>query len=188
MGTIKTTNIEPIADNGTVTLGSSGDTITVPSGVTLTNSGIMSGQNYPAFYAYANSDQNITINTDTHVTLGSELFDSDGAFASNTFTVPTGKGGKYVFLNKTRADNVTGSKFARTQLYINDGAKEATEQRPYTNTNGHEIIFTSLCMLDLNAGDTVKYYFRTSSSGVVLRGNADAQLSHTWFAGYRIGS
>ena len=36
MGTIKTTNIEPIADNGTVTLGSSGDTFTVPTGVGLT--------------------------------------------------------------------------------------------------------------------------------------------------------
>ena len=33
MGTIKTTNIEPIADNGTVTLGSSGDTFTLGSGV-----------------------------------------------------------------------------------------------------------------------------------------------------------
>ncbi len=43
MGTIKTTNIEPIADNGTVTLGSSGDTITIPSGVTITNSGTASG-------------------------------------------------------------------------------------------------------------------------------------------------
>ena len=37
MGTIKTTNIEPIADNGTVTLGSSGDTFTISSGVTATN-------------------------------------------------------------------------------------------------------------------------------------------------------
>ena len=35
MGTIKATNIEPIANNGTVTLGSSGDTFTVPSGVTV---------------------------------------------------------------------------------------------------------------------------------------------------------
>jgi|TARA_R100000455_G_C6193435_1_gene66877 hypothetical protein len=43
MGTIKTTNIEPIADNGTVTLGSSGDTFTIPSGVTLANSGTATG-------------------------------------------------------------------------------------------------------------------------------------------------
>ena len=32
MGTVKVTNIEPIADNGTVTLGSSGDTIALTSG------------------------------------------------------------------------------------------------------------------------------------------------------------
>ena len=47
MGTIKTTNIEPIANNGTVTLGSSGDTFTVPSGVTV--AGAMA--NTPAFLA-----------------------------------------------------------------------------------------------------------------------------------------
>ena len=43
MGTIKTTNIEPIADNGTVTLGSSGDTFTVPSGVTVNMSNNTTG-------------------------------------------------------------------------------------------------------------------------------------------------
>jgi hypothetical protein len=35
MGTIKTTNIETITGSGTLTLGQSGETITVPSGVTL---------------------------------------------------------------------------------------------------------------------------------------------------------
>ena len=43
MGTLKTTKIEPIANNGTVTLGSSGDTIAIPSGVTLANSGTATG-------------------------------------------------------------------------------------------------------------------------------------------------
>ena len=36
MGTIKATNIESISGSGTVTLGTSGETFTVPSGVTLT--------------------------------------------------------------------------------------------------------------------------------------------------------
>ena len=40
MGTVKVTNIEPIADNGTVTLGSSGDTITTGSGVTANSFGL----------------------------------------------------------------------------------------------------------------------------------------------------
>ena len=35
MGTIKTTNIETITGSGTLTLGQSGETISVPSGATL---------------------------------------------------------------------------------------------------------------------------------------------------------
>ena len=46
MGTIKATNIEPIADNGTVTLGSSGDTIAVGSGVTANGFGIGGAEQY----------------------------------------------------------------------------------------------------------------------------------------------
>ena len=38
MGTIKTTNIESISGSGTVTLGTSGETFNVPSGVTLSTS------------------------------------------------------------------------------------------------------------------------------------------------------
>jgi len=40
MGTVKVTNIEPIADNGTVTLGGSGDTIVTGSGVTANSFGV----------------------------------------------------------------------------------------------------------------------------------------------------
>jgi len=37
MGTIKTTNIQTITGSGTLTLGTSGETVTIPSGVTATN-------------------------------------------------------------------------------------------------------------------------------------------------------
>jgi len=73
MGTIKTTNIEPIATNGTVTLGSSGDTFTLGSGVTQTIA-----VNTPAFFAYSASDQNLTDNTYSKLTLGTEVFDTNG--------------------------------------------------------------------------------------------------------------
>ena len=61
MGTIKTTNIEPIADNGTVTLGSSGDTFTGPSGVHI--AGGMA--NTPAFEANLSSEQSASNDTYT---------------------------------------------------------------------------------------------------------------------------
>jgi hypothetical protein len=58
MGTIKATNIEPIADNGTVTLGSSGDTLAVGSGVTANGFGIGGAEQYmlTANYAISSAD------------------------------------------------------------------------------------------------------------------------------------
>ena len=66
MGTIKTTNIEPIADNGTVTLGSSGDTFTLGSGVKQSN--LM----YPAFEAYLSASQSISDNIVTKIEFNTE--------------------------------------------------------------------------------------------------------------------
>ena len=39
MGTIKTTNIQSITGSGTVTIGQSGETIDIPSGVTFDSTG-----------------------------------------------------------------------------------------------------------------------------------------------------
>jgi len=43
MSEVKTDKLSPRTASGTVTLGTSGDTFTIPSGVTLTNSGTASG-------------------------------------------------------------------------------------------------------------------------------------------------
>ena len=40
---VKTTLLEPVAASGTVTLGASGDTISIPAGVTIANSGTATG-------------------------------------------------------------------------------------------------------------------------------------------------
>ena len=43
MSEIKVNKISPVSDSGTITLGDSGDTFTVPSGATITNSGTATG-------------------------------------------------------------------------------------------------------------------------------------------------
>lgn len=95
MGTIKTTNIEPIADNGTVTLGSSGDTFTLGSGV------VQSNLNYPGFRATMSSDQNFSNNTNTKINFDTVDFDTDSAYdtTNKRFVCPSGKAGKYVFIS-----------------------------------------------------------------------------------------
>jgi hypothetical protein len=73
MGTIKATNIEPIADNGTVTLGGSGDIFTLGSG---TKASFL----YPAFEAHSDSNQTVTDNTFTKVSLQTEVLDTNSNF------------------------------------------------------------------------------------------------------------
>ena len=55
MSEIKTNKISPIGASGTITLGDSGDTFTVPAGVTLTNNGTASGFGSPAYSANASA-------------------------------------------------------------------------------------------------------------------------------------
>ena len=101
MGTIKTTNIETITGSGTLTLGQSGETISIPSGATLdlsnaTQTGV-GGTNTPAFAAYKNSDVTLSDNVETKLTWDTELFDTHNAFSSDRFTCPSGGAGKYQF-------------------------------------------------------------------------------------------
>ena len=109
MGTIKTTNIEPIADNGTVTLGSSGDQFTLATGA-------KSSFLYPAFRAYLSSDQTgLGSGTLYKVTFQSETYDTDNCFDSTTnyrFT-PT-VAGKYFFNYQVYVSSTGGA----SNLYI----------------------------------------------------------------------
>ena len=87
-------------NTSTITLGVSGDTINVPSGVTINNNGTQTGfggVNTPAFRAYKSSgNQAISAGADTVITFDAESFDTAGNFASNKFTPQTA--GKF-FLN-----------------------------------------------------------------------------------------
>ena len=96
MGTIKTTNIETITGSGTLTLGQSGETITIPSGVTVTNNGTQTGfggTNTPAFMAKPSGNITISDDTVTKLLFATEDFDTDGNYSSSRFTPTTA--GKY---------------------------------------------------------------------------------------------
>ena len=82
----------------TITLGASGDTINIPSGATIANSGTATGfgeSNKPAFLATM-SGQSVSDNTYTKLEFGTEVVDTDSAYDHSTnyrFTVPSGEGG-----------------------------------------------------------------------------------------------
>jgi hypothetical protein len=63
MSEVKTDKLSPRTASGTVTLGTSGDTFTIPSGVTLTNNGSSSGFGSPAYASNASATDD-TVNVD----------------------------------------------------------------------------------------------------------------------------
>ena len=192
MGTLFVDKLDP--QSGTsLEIGSSGDTITIPAGATITNNGTQTGfggVNTPAFYVTPSADQtSIADNTLTQITFGQENFDTDNAFASSTFTVPSGEAGKY-FFNTTLFIESTGGSNALNSIeiyyYIN-GA-----QNIYTNTqhNPHTTAGVSHTgVLNLSAGDTVKVYMRcdVSSSGTsFINQDNPANTSRCWWVGYKL--
>jgi len=190
MGTIKTTNIETITGSGTLTLGQSGETISVPSGATLTvPSGGLSGQNYPAFLVYKTSNQDIAEGTETKVTWSSEAIDTDNAFASDKFTVPSGKAGKYFFSGSIQTSSVDQSEYQYGFLIFYKNSSRVFQQLfDFRNNNSRTIPITFSYLIDLAVSDYIEVYISLGTSGANQRINGDGTYVATWFSGYRIGA
>jgi len=194
MGTIKTTNIEPIADNGTVTLGSSGDTFTVPSGVTVnmssaTQTGV-GGVNTPAFLVSKGSDQSVSNGTTTKITFDNEVYDVGSCFASNKFTVPSGEDGKYFLYYNIRinAGNHSVIQYCFAQFRKNGSELTRVEGLDFRNNyGGYSNLLTRSFTIPLVAGDYIEVFMdQAQTSGTpTVRGEGSGILMST-FGGYKI--
>lgn len=147
MGTIKTTNIETITGSGTLTLGQSGETITIPSGVTITNNGTQTGfggVNTPAFSAERSGAQTISNSTSTTILFNNEFYDSDNAYDTSTgrFT-PQTAGKYYVSANVVLDSDLNGNyNNGFIELYKNASviAQDIQDDRSaYGRRRGHNV-------------------------------------------------
>ena len=117
-GTLKVGQITTSSGSGTITIGQSGETITIPTGATITNSGTANnfgGDNTPAFFAYKTSETGISSGAITKVTFDTELYDTNSNYdnSSNYRFTPT-VAGKYTFNIAVRCNGNSG-----TVRYIN---------------------------------------------------------------------
>ena len=93
-GTLKVSNIQTSSGSGTITIGQSGETISIPSGATVSGA----GANTPAFSAYAGSDQNGNADdTYTKLAMNTEFYDTDSKYDTSTYRFTPGVAGKYNF-------------------------------------------------------------------------------------------
>ena len=94
MGTVKVTNIEPIADNGTVTLGSSGDTIDLS---TATNK-LAPNTGQLRFIASTTNQTTLTTqNVFYKTTWNEQLVDNFNEFSSTDYRLTASEAGTYLF-------------------------------------------------------------------------------------------
>ena len=74
-------------DSNTITIGASGDTITIPSGATISNSGTATGfgeTNTPAWNAYMSAQQTLVGDTYTVINCDTETVDTNSAYDTST--------------------------------------------------------------------------------------------------------
>ncbi len=122
---------------------------------------LIKSTNTPNFDVRLSSNFGLTNDTFVKVTWDSETFDSDNAFASNKFTVPTGKAGKYLFMAHYKVGNSLGY---YTFRYHKNGSAVTGSRNIYNYANSdNDFSFHHNLIIDLSAGDYIETYVQTTS-------------------------
>jgi hypothetical protein len=177
-GTLKVSNIQTSSGSGTITLGQSGETVTIASGVTQTVA-----VNTPAFSAYMDSNQTLSNASFTLVNYDTETFDTNSAFntTNKSFTVPSGEGGKYVIGFKYKS-NSSGT-INRFIAYINVDGNVKSYHETTQITGGNKPTAQGTTVLNLSAGEVVTIYAYQDSGG---NSDLEGDFEDSYFYGYKL--
>ena len=153
MSKLETNTIDIVSGTTNLTIGSTNtSTITVPNGK-------MTGQNNPSFYAYKNSGQTISNNTNTKVVFDLELFDNGSCYDTSNSRFTPGIAGKYLCTGVVAMTNHPSSKYVGLYPYKN-GSQIYSE----LDVNGTAGDFDTRCIgtfvVDLDADDYLEIFLR----------------------------
>ena len=195
MSTLKVDTILKRTGTGTITVGQSGDTISIPSGATLNSAGTNTLEgiaNTPAFEVVRAGNQSLTNDTTTKINFDSEQFDTDNAYDNSTnyrFTVPSGKAGKYYVYLKAGIEGSSNSNIQYCSLRLRKNGTNLREDWKDLRSGGSRFITLSLdTTLDLAVGD----YLEAFAYGNLSSGDPDVKADRgdgakiSVFGGYRI--
>ena len=141
------------------------------------------GTNTPAFFAYKTSTQSISANSTVKVTFDAERFDTDNAFASDKFTVPSGKDGKYVFIMTVRFSDIASSGFF-IKIFKN-GSQIDNDGQVNVSAASYNNQLRLVSILDLSASDYIEMYSFQSGGTPVIQASSDGYYMTT-FQGFKL--
>ena len=167
--------------SNTITIGASGDTTNIVG--TLNKNGVAVANTPDFSVTLASNQTGISTGTWTKLSFATEFFDSDSAFASNKFTIPSGKAGKYFFGYTTRITNIDDGESVAIKLYKNGSAADVErsmgqnfQSAANTGTN-----VSGFYMINASVDDYYEVYaYHTEGA------NQTAEAAASVFFGYKI--
>jgi len=182
MSKLETNQVDP-STGTTLTLGTSGDTIAIPSGVTIANSGTATGfggENTPNFRAYVSSSQSISANTLTTIDFDTEAWDVGSKFDTSNNRFTPGEAG-YFFLYA----NVFVSAFADQNscnlLIVKNGSTDTVYYRYRASGTANASINISNVVYSSNATDYFEVKINTQDACNILD-----RTDYSYFGGYKL--
>ena len=136
-----------------------------------------------SFRAYQSSSQNISNATSTQITLDTEDWDTDNAFASSTFTCPSDKAGKYIVVGSVRAHPSWDTTNQFNVSIFRNGASNTGGMSSSSIRAGIGNSGISVSIINMAAGDTLKLYLYHNEGGSE---SLQTGQESTYLAGTRI--
>jgi hypothetical protein len=192
MSTLKVDTILKRTGTGTITVGQSGDTITIPSGATLNSAGTntLNGiANTPLVQAgFSSASQAISSGSDTEIVYTVITKETpSGKFSTSTGRFTPGVVGFYYVSALARINGGNGAgEFANLQIRVNgsastSGSAQGATYRRYQD-DGAENSFAVDCIVELTSvTDYISVYIYQNQGS-----NQTLQADHTNFTAYRL--
>ena len=145
------------------------------------------GDNTPVVLAYQSSDQDLSKGSDNKIVNWTTTVDTDSAFSSNKFTVPSGEAGNYFINFQLTFD---GDSSGNTGYDLNAPIiyKNGSEIIRHNNVREPQIPYGSFaitCVLALAASDYIEFYFHPDRGGGSA-GDTTGESNKTWFQIFKL--
>jgi len=181
-GTLKVGTITTSSGSGTITLGQSGETITVPSGATITNSGTATGfggANTPMFRAHRNANVTLSNGTNTIITFDDEDIDTGNMYDSSNGKFTPTTSGKYFLFAVIKWSLNGGINYIELRK---NGSNTASMYTNYSIPNGdHVYAISNIVEADGDDYFEINVYQGSGGSETLYGGAANS-----FFGGYKI--
>ena len=169
MSHVKTDKLSARTASGTVELGVSGETISIPSGVTISNSGTATGFGVSNKFCQVvlGSDQTVTKNVITKMNFDTELQDPNGWFdAVTNYRFQPDEAGFYFCHAEIASSNLATSYDACDLYFYKNGSEVLSHENEARNSYITQITLTGV--IEFNGStDYVEIYSRWGANGTL---------------------